>query len=105
MMFAVLAGAALAAQGVDCFCCSLLYSMCYSNMRMIVTANRSLQNILLAFIEKKNLMDIKLEQQQKQIEEQMKKENTSWMTRIKISSKTARCHSNDYKRVPLPYNS
>jgi hypothetical protein len=28
-------------------------------------------------------MDIKLEQQQKQIEEQMKKENTGWMARIK----------------------
>ena len=40
-------------------------------------------DLVVDLFKEKNLMDIKLEEQQKQIEAQMKKENTSWMARIK----------------------
>ena len=86
VMFAVLAGAALA--GIAGMLIALplaavlnvLFQHAYDSYRETEFYKGDAQYSL---FKEKNLMDIKLEQQQKQIEEQMKKENTSWMTRIK----------------------
>ena len=85
-MFAVLAGASLA--GIAGMLIALplaavlnvLFKHAYDSYRETEFYKGDAQYSL---FKEKNLMDIKLEQQQKQIEEQMKKENTSWMTRIK----------------------
>ena len=86
VIFAVLAGAALA--GIAGMLIALplaavlnvLFKHAYDSYRETEFYKGDAQYSL---FKEKNLMDIKLEQQQKQIEEQMKKENTSWMTRIK----------------------
>ena len=86
VIFAVLAGAALA--GIAGMLVALplaavlnvLFKHAYDSYRETEFYKGDAQYGL---FKEKNLMDIKLEQQQKQIEEQMKKENTSWMTRIK----------------------
>ena len=86
VIFAVLAGAALA--GIAGMLIALplaavlkvLFQHAYDSYRETEFYKGDAQYSL---FKEKNLMDIKLEQQQKQIEEQMKKENTSWMTRIK----------------------
>lgn len=86
VIFAVLAGAALA--GIAGMLIALplaavlnvLFKHAYDSYRETEFYKGDAQYGL---FKEKNLMDIKLEQQQKQIEEQMKKENTSWMTRIK----------------------
>lgn len=86
VIFAVLAGAALA--GIAGMLIALplaavlnvLFKHAYDSYRETEFYKGDAQYSL---FKEKNLMDIKLEQQQKKIEEQMKKENTSWMTRIK----------------------
>ena len=86
VIFAVLAGAALA--GIAGMLIALplaavlnvLFQHAYDSYRETEFYKGDAQYGL---FKEKNLMDIKLEEQQKQIEEQMKKENTSWMTRIK----------------------
>lgn len=86
VMFAVLAGASLA--GIAGMLIALplaavlnvLFQHAYDSYRETEFYKGDAQYSL---FKEKNLMDIKLEQQQKQIEEQMKKENTGWMARIK----------------------
>ena len=86
VIFAVLAGAALA--GIAGMLIALplaavlnvLFKHAYDSYRETEFYKGDAQYSL---FKEKNLMDIKLEQQQKQIEAQMKKENTSWMARIK----------------------
>ena len=86
VIFAVLAGAALA--GIAGMLIALplaavlnvLFKHAYDSYRETEFYKGDAQYSL---FKEKNLMDIKLEQQQKKIEEQMKKENTSWMARIK----------------------
>lgn len=86
VMFAVLAGAALA--GIAGMLIALplaavlkvLFQHAYDSYRETEFYKGDAQYSL---FKEENLMDIKLEQQQKQIEAQMKKENTSWMARIK----------------------
>ena len=86
VIFAVLAGAALA--GIAGMLIALplaavlkvLFQHAYDSYRETEFYKGDAQYSL---FKEKNLMDIKLEQQQKQIEEQMKKENTGWMARIK----------------------
>nr|WP_309594351.1 AI-2E family transporter [Moraxella osloensis] len=86
VMFAVLAGAALA--GIAGMLIALplaavlnvLFQHAYDSYRETEFYKGDAQYGL---FKEKNLMDIKLEQQQKKIEEQMKKENTGWMARIK----------------------
>lgn len=86
VMFAVLAGASLA--GIAGMLIALplaavlkvLFQHAYDSYRETEFYKGDAQYSL---FKEENLMDIKLEQQQKKIEEQMKKENTSWMTRIK----------------------
>ena len=86
VIFAVLAGAALA--GIAGMLIALplaavlkvLFQHAYDSYRETEFYKGDAQYSL---FKEENLMDIKLEQQQKQIEAQMKKENTSWMARIK----------------------
>lgn len=86
VIFAVLAGAALA--GIAGMLIALplaavlkvLFQHAYDIYRETEFYKGDAQYSL---FKEENLMDIKLEQQQKQIEAQMKKENTSWMARIK----------------------
>ena len=86
VIFAVLAGAALA--GIAGMLIALplaavlkvLFQHAYDSYRETEFYKGDAQYSL---FKEENLMDIKLEQQQKQIKEQMKKENTSWMARIK----------------------
>lgn len=86
VIFAVLAGAALA--GIAGMLIALplaavlnvLFKHAYDSYRETEFYKGDAQYGL---FKEKNLMDIKLEEQQKQIEAQMKKENTSWMARIK----------------------
>ena len=86
VMFAVLAGASLA--GIAGMLIALplaavlkvLFQHAYDSYRETEFYKGDAQYSL---FKEENLMDIKLEQQQKQIEAQMKKENTSWMARIK----------------------
>ena len=86
VIFAVLAGAALA--GIAGMLIALplaavlkvLFQHAYDSYRETEFYKGDAQYGL---FKEKNLIDIKLEQQQKQIKEQMKKENTSWMARIK----------------------
>lgn len=86
VIFAVLAGAALA--GIAGMLIALplaavlnvLFQHAYDSYRETEFYKGDAQYGL---FKEKNLMDIKLEEQQKQIEAQMKKENTSWMARIK----------------------
>ncbi|QCR85634.1 AI-2E family transporter [Moraxella osloensis] len=86
VMFAVLAGASLA--GIAGMLIALplaavlkvLFQHAYDSYRETEFYKGDAQYSL---FKEENLMDIKLEQQQKKIEEQMKKENTSWIARIK----------------------
>lgn len=86
VIFAVLAGAALA--GIAGMLIALplaavlkvLFQHAYDIYRETEFYKGDAQYSL---FKEENLMDIKLEQQQKQIEAQMKNENTSWMARIK----------------------
>lgn len=86
VMFAVLAGASLA--GIAGMLIALplaavlkvLFQHAYDRYRETEFYKGDAQYSL---FKEENLMDIKLEQQQKKIEEQMKKENTSWIARIK----------------------
>ena len=86
VMFAVLAGASLA--GIAGMLIALplaavlkvLFQHAYDSYRETEFYKGDAQYSL---FKEENLMDVKLEQQQKQIEAQMKKENTSWMARIK----------------------
>jgi len=86
VMFAVLAGASLA--GIAGMLIALplaavlnvLFKHAYDSYRETEFYKGDAQYSL---FKEENLMDIKLEQQQKKIEEQMKKENTSWIARIK----------------------
>lgn len=86
VMFAVLAGASLA--GIAGMLIALplaavlkvLFQHAYDSYRETEFYKGDAQYSL---FKEENLMDVKLEQQQKEIEAQMKKENTSWIARIK----------------------